>query len=516
MGDKAKAARRKRKRRDTTPSTPKPELIVGLVGPTGTALHEAADSAAAALSRYGYKAIQIRVSGLMLEVDGADFLETIQHEDERIWEYMNAGDSIRDQTGRNDAMAGLALGWIAEYRAERHKEEEALDTVFILDSLKHPAEIETMRRVYRDRFVLISVHAPTDARRDALKKKIATSHAEPEREQRYSDAAARIMERDEHDDDHGHGQNVREAFVLGDVYISTHPSEKEMDESIARYFRLFFGHPFETPTPDEYAMFQTHTAALRSSDLSRQVGAAVCSKEGEIIAVGCNEVPKPLGGQYWPTCKTDQRDFQLGYDSNAKHRDRALLEAFERLRNNRLLGEEASQDRFMSALKGTRLTNLTEFGRTVHAEMAALLDAARRGTPVAGHRLFTTTFPCHNCARHIIGAGIKEVIYREPYEKSLASELHEDAITVDPATETDDRVVFRRFVGVGPPHYLGLFTKRRRKDDKGNKVEWAEATAEAPLVTPFTAYLTNEDDFLDEIREALKSIQLEKGTANGD
>lgn len=43
-----------------------------------------------------------------------------------------------------------------------------------------------------------------------------------------------------------------------------------------------------------------------------------------------------------------------------------------------------------------------------------------------GCEMFTTTFPCHICAKHIIAAGIKAVYYIEPYEKSLAIELHDD------------------------------------------------------------------------------------------
>jgi deoxycytidylate deaminase len=43
--------------------------------------------------------------------------------------------------------------------------------------------------------------------------------------------------------------------------------------------------------------------------------------------------------------------------------------------------------------------------------MSALLDADRRGVAVQGATLHTTTFPCHNCARHIVGAGIDRVVF---------------------------------------------------------------------------------------------------------
>jgi len=502
-----------RKSSTTSVVLSKPELVIGLVGAAGTDLTTASDAVGAALAPYGYSPAPIHVSELMREVAGGGWLKGVAFEDERIRTHMDAGDKIRDQAGRNDAVIGLAITAMSEHRSEHFDEAPATNTAFILNSLKHPDEIETMRRIYRDRFILISVHASTDMRREALKQKIAASHERPERPEDFREPAEKIMKRDEHDDEHGFGQNVREAFVLGHIYVST---DNDVKAGIARYFRLFFGFPFETPTREEYAMFQSHTAALRSADLSRQVGAAICTSRGEIIAVGCNEVPKAGGGQYWPEDRPDKRDFQLGYDSNVRHRDAALAEAFQQLQDQSLLGSDAGLDSFMKALSRTRLAHITEFGRPMHAEMAALLDAARRGAAVEGARLFTTTFPCHNCARHIVGAGIQQVIYREPYEKSLASALHKDAIIVDSTTGANGKVVFRRFVGVGPPQYLGLFTKRVRKDGKGKKVDWKEAAAMPHLVTTETAYLTNEDDYLEDFADAIQKVDLTRGDGDGD
>lgn len=494
----------------------KPELVIGFVGAAGTDLDLADKAVASALTPYGYEVVPIRLSRLMRDVKGGKRLAKSGREDERVWEHMDVGDAIRDQCRRNDAIAGIAVGSISDLRKEDHDGAPALNTAFVLNSLKHPAEVEAMRRIYRDRFVLIAVHSPTEARFRALKQKIAASHGSPDRKQDFSDAAQRIMRRDEHDEERGFGQNVREAFTLGDVYVSIEPSG-ELERGIARYFHLFFGDPFVTPTPDEYAMFQTHAAALRSADLSRQVGAAVCTADGEIIAVGCNEVPKASGGQYWPGDDPDKRDFQLGYDSNAKYRDKALKDAFQRLRDGKQLPKDGVDlAAFMASVSKTRLGDLTEFGRPVHAEMAALLDAARRGVAVARHRLFSTTFPCHNCARHIIGAGVKEVVYREPYEKSLAGELHEDSVVVDPAQPVEDKMVIRRFVGVGPPRYLDLFKKPQRKDEYGNRVVWTEESAMPRLVTTEAAYLTNEEDFLDEFRPAIQRVDLQKEGTDGE
>ena len=78
----------------------------------------------------------------------------------------------------------------------------------------------------------------------------------------------------------------------------------------------------------------------------------------------------------------------------------------------------------------TRVKDLIEFSRAVHAEMHAILGASRvAGDRVVGGRLFVTTYPCHSCARHVIAAGIDEVLYIEPYRKSLATRLHSDALS---------------------------------------------------------------------------------------
>ena len=99
--------------------------------------------------------------------------------------------------------------------------------------------------------------------------------------------------------------------------------------------------------------------------------------------------------------------------------------------------------------------------------MEAILAVAREGRhSLVGATLYTTTYPCHNCARHIVAAGICSVVYIQPYKKSLAIALHSDAITEDP--DDHKRVIFRQYDGVAPQHYLRLFTPEmaRKKDAK--------------------------------------------------
>ena len=107
------------------------------------------------------------------------------------------------------------------------------------------------------------------------------------------------------------------------------------------------------------------------------------------------------------------------------------------------------------------LFDITEFGRAVHAEMEAMLCCAKVGVSPRGGTLYTTTFPCHNCAKHIVDVGIRRVVYVEPYPKGQAKELHSDSIEIEgPIREEKDlkKVQFQPFVGVGPRRYVDLFS----------------------------------------------------------
>jgi deoxycytidylate deaminase len=221
------------------------------------------------------------------------------------------------------------------------------------------------------------------------------------------------------------------------------------------------------------------------------VGAAITSKSGDILAVGTNDVPKPGGGLYWPG-QLDNRDHVLKKDSNDVQRDRMarrLLDVAKELDAKR---SEAVRIAMETALAGSpeiadQLTkvvaetldkpdlafdslssafqsrlDITEYGRAVHAEMDALLSCARSGVSPQGTLLYVTTFPCHNCTRHVIASGIERVYYIEPYGKSRAEELHEDEIIVEEKLERKRgrhrRVPFTHFVGVGPRRYFDLFS----------------------------------------------------------
>ena len=135
--------------------------------------------------------------------------------------------------------------------------------------------------------------------------------------------------------------------------------------------------------------------------------------------------------------------------------------------------------------------DLIEFGRIVHAEMSALSDAARKGIPVEGATLYCTTFPCHICAKLIVAAGIKKVVYLEPYPKSYASDLHDDAIAVD-SDAPGAKVAFNAFLGISPFRYRDLFEKHKRKDSAGLAQRWSKGEQRPMINVLYPSYFRAE------------------------
>lgn len=133
-------------------------------------------------------------------------------------------------------------------------------------------------------------------------------------------------------------------------------------------------------------------------------------------------------------------------------------------------------------LRDAQLFDVIEFGRAVHAEMAAITHAARSGVRLQDARLFCTTFPCHICARHIVAAGIRDVVFVEPYEKSRTAELYGDSISVEPAEPSPSRANFRAFVGVAPRRYMEFFESFGARKSTDGKIKNVDEMAATPRI----------------------------------
>lgn len=497
-------------------SLERPELFIGLVAATGTDFSYVGSRLADALKVVGYQSETIHVIELLTVFKPWASLTQTPLEDQ-IRSKMDAGDRFCEWLQDSSALARLALGKIRSLREAVGGEptRPAANTAFILRSLKRVDEVNFLRRLYGPNFFLIGAFAPRENRVNDLASRIARSHHLASSDQ-YRKDAEELIYRDFDDQGRPSGQHVGDTFPMADFFVDASEPGRLRD-GMNRFVELLFGHPYKTPTRDEYGMFLAEAAALRSAALSRQVGCSIATSEGSVVAVGTNEVPKTGGGHYWEDDPRDARDHQKGGDVSDLIRRAMIAEVIDRLKKagwlDKTKSETAVEDLVKEALdspdhpvlKGTQVMRVIEYARQVHAEMSALTDAALRGVSVRNCILYTTTYPCHNCARHIIAAGIKKVVYREPYPKSLSSELHRDAMAHD--TETDERVGFCAFMGLAPRRYVQFFEMPLRKDKRGQLIRWDPVTAIPRGVPDSPEYLTAAESLeLDEFGAAVNRV----------
>lgn len=494
-----------------------PELVIGLVGAIGTDLAYVSECLDRHLRAVGYSSSEIRVSHLLHEIASYADLAAIQDKELYYDKHMDAGNNLCLQLERSDAMALLSVLQLRTYRDDRNLEAAIeLSTplprhAFIVNSLKRKDEIKTLRRVYGDGFILLGAYAARDQRRDTLEVRIARSQNKQAHECRH--IAERLIARDEAERT-DFGQDVSHTFFRADAFIDATERPKA-DEAIERFTQVLFGHPFATPTREEFGMQHAFSAALRSADLSRQVGAAIVTDDGQLLAVGTNDVPKAGGGIYWPG-PYDYRDFRFAErdEPNAEMKRVILADLLVRLQDEGVLAENITLDdasivRIGQNLKESRFMSITEYGRAVHAEMSAITDCARRGVSTAGSRLFCTTFPCHNCAKHIVAAGIREVIYIEPYPKSHVASLFSDSIALD-RVPTENQIAFSSFVGFAPTRFADLFQMPKRVDDDKHILNWnAIRTTAKPRISGIpAAYLAEEKSVFETLDELMTAKNL--------
>ena len=113
---------------------------------------------------------------------------------------------------------------------------------------------------------------------------------------------------------------------------------------------------------DELFMGIAKLTAMRSKDPNTQVGACIVSKDNRILSVGYNGAPN-------------------GFDDSVFPWDR--------------VGEKLE----------------TKYMYVCHAERNAVLNYKGSRRDFEGARIYVDLFPCNECAKEIIQAGIKEVIY---------------------------------------------------------------------------------------------------------
>ena len=468
------------------------EFFVALVGPAGAGAGTAARTLISYFQDAEYQVILVKASELIraaAENFGWEVPSESRKSIDSIRTMQDRGDDLRrgrenDGTEDHAAVARYILKSINEERKlSKESEDRERNRVFVIDSLRHPAEVQLLRSVYRDSFALIGVVCDPGEREKRIRHNLF------DRSKWSSDftkeKVEEFLKRDENAPEK-FGQHVSDTFFESDFFVDNSQSAGEdinnngMNDQLRRFVSLITHDRIVRPNIAETAMHQARSAQMRSACLSRQVGAALVDRSGNVVATGTNEAPKAGGGVYGEGFEdVDCDDHRCAYRatsfcSSNREQNRLISELLDEF-SDRFPYEDRGSD--LQKMRKTSVGGLLEFSRAVHAEMDAILSAAMVGVSPRGCRLFVTTYPCHYCARHIVAAGIDEVQFVEPYPKSLATELHDDAITISaenwvPPSQCvelghdNGKVLFRPFVGVAPRLYRRVFLKDRSYKDK--------------------------------------------------
>lgn len=458
-----------------------PVLVFGLAGQLGAGCSFVRDKLVQELATYGYAALpiditksflvdaaykeqvastqvvsEIAVANTLIEEAERQFQESFPTEGKRIAELQQRGNEMREAQGA-DVLARLCVSHVIAHDIGDGSKRVA----YVIDSLKHPKEVEYLRGVFREAFFMVGVVASDARRRERLRERKHIDGGEFDKLSRV-DGAEGIA----------HGQSAIKTVLNADYFIrNDHDTKNEVGPEVERVLQLLFDVGINTPTLDENGMHHAWTAALRSGCLSRQVGASILTVEGNVVSVGCNDVPCFGGGLYRQGKPPDRRCWTMGAkcyndDEKAQLVDQIVSQFAQDERFEKL--EQAVRE----VLSSSAIKNITEYTRAVHAEMDAILAAARSASRgLVGSTLYVTDYPCHNCAKHIICAGLARVVYFQPYEKSRARKLHSDAINDPLMQPSPSKVTFDIYGGVAPHRYQDLFRMKQQRKSKGSFID---------------------------------------------
>lgn len=302
--------------------------------------------------------------------NGAGKGEAVAFLRERSFDALSLSDEIRaelrargeDETRERMIETGRALRAAggAGVLAERLVRRLLPDRNYVVDSIRHPAEVEVLRRASPS-FRLLWIDAPATLRLERMRARgrggdpaTAEDLARLEgRERGSADVAAQQLDAVQAIADF----TVENAGSLDGLYSG-------LQEVLGKCLH------FERPGWDEYFLGVALMVASRSNCVKRKVGAVIV-RDRRIISTGYNGTPRGVrncneGG--CPRCNTFSRG-------------------------------------------GTRLDECL----CSHAEENALIQAAYHGVAVRESTLYTTLSPCLLCTKMILNAGIAELVYNAEY-----------------------------------------------------------------------------------------------------
>jgi dCMP deaminase len=284
--------------------------------------------------------------------------------------FYSLSDVIREEVGRlgleitrNNLIAtgrDLRAKHGTAFLAEQILQRLASDQNYVIDSFRHPDEVNAFRQ--RPDFSLLFISAPVEIRFDRIKQRAREN--DPETMEEF--LALEAAEATSHDVE---GQNLTATEALADFVINNDSSIEALHQNLSQITQRILSE-ISRPSWDEYFMKIAQVAALRSNCVKRKV-AAVIVRDKRVISTGYNGTPRGTKNCYEGGCP----------------------------RCNNL------------ADSGTKLDECL----CSHGEENSITQAAYHGVSVKDATLYTTFAPCLMCTKMIINAGIREVVYNKDY-----------------------------------------------------------------------------------------------------
>lgn len=484
--------------------------IIGITGQIGSGATWLIDIANHYLKKK-YKKLSLKLSIKEIAEKDTDFIkESDLYED--IYDFINIK--------RKNCRYYWAEKTVEKIKGDTKSQKQ--DYIFI-HNIRSVDEVKFLQEKYDYNFILLSC----EARRD-IREKLFTDNnnifLKINNDKEYIKDTQKCVEISDY---HIISDKFVESLIENDFKIDEDKflkTKKYQDQikHILRFCDILEDPRFVYPKKAELAMVQAYNASLSSKCLSRQVGAVITDKNDYIIAEGWNDVPKTdiettkdhlnilccnerfhdkntekflefLPKEFknnkdsmnlisFKGCYSTAKINQLNKKIKAKIIDIIETNIAKIIKNeSKEIVRTIAQEILTGLNDFDEIKGLTEFSRAVHAEQNALIQLARTNSPSSsGCKIYVTTFPCHHCLKLIIAAGIREIIFVEPYPKSLWMEMYPETIVLEREMEKNiyedkklkNKVVIKPFQGVKAQSFFRLFkTNQPRKNKETGKIE---------------------------------------------
>lgn len=329
----------------------------------------------------------------------------------------NLGNDMRKMAKNPGILVERALG-----------ELESETTTFsriAFDGIRNLGEIEALRARFGLHFYLFAFECQPSGRWDRVKEK-----------EYFPKGLTEVDFTSDNDEDRDqenvNGQQVQLCVDQADVLINNEStiSLERMKTTLRDHLDLATGATTRYPTPGEMYMNLAYSCSHGSKCLKRQVGAVIVAAEpdkvGEVVAVGFNENPLPtspcveepcygavpernIPGKCFRDIERHKSFVQLANQQRRCPRCGQIINPPEREKPPWLCSNADCSVNLEKFFWPERAMTLCT---AVHAEVRAILAGQGR---TSGATLYSTTFPCFQCAEKIAHVGIPFVVYTEPY-----------------------------------------------------------------------------------------------------